>query len=94
MSQRFDKRWAKWIEAKRKGAGLTRKELALVAGIDQSYITLFERDGLLPSHGVANSLGWVFAGQSGEQADYDRTMLLAGYVPQQLQDQLLDKLAR
>jgi len=71
---RHSKQWADYCREIRKKAKLNRTKAAARIGIDSSYITLFERDGLIPRHEIVAKIG--------EALDNPRRAeLMAGYVP-------------
>lgn len=69
------KRWASYVQEKRREKRIPRYELATRAGIDPSYITLIERDGYIPRKdkviGLAHALG----------VSKDECLLYAGFAP-------------
>lgn len=67
--------WAKLVRENRKARGYNRRELAKVAFVDPSLITLIERDGHVPRRNVIESLAAALI------VDCDLALLVAGYAP-------------
>ena len=67
--------WANYIKEKRKEKHFTRRQLAGLAKIDPSYVTLIERDGFIPKRDKVISLASVM------DADVGEMLLMAGYSP-------------
>ena len=66
--------WADYVRLKRKEKQFTRRYVAEVAGIDPGYVTLIERDGLIPSRAVAAKIGKALGNEH-------ETLIVAGFVP-------------
>lgn len=65
-------RWGRYVAEIRVRRGLTRYQLADLADIDSSYVTVIERDGYIPSREVVKSMAKAlgvdvdfFSGQAG-----------------------------
>lgn len=71
-------KWGDWVREARKQNDLSMRELAALAQIDPSYLTLIERDGYVPKRYVTESLVESLTPDKREQ---DKGMLLAGYSP-------------
>lgn len=67
--------WANYIRDKRKKRGFTRRHLAILAKIDPSYMTLIERDGIVPKRDKVIALADVM------DIDVGDMLLMAGYAP-------------
>ncbi len=67
--------WANYVKEKRKSKNFTRRQLAMLAKIDPSYMTLIERDGFVPKRDKVISLASVVDCDPGEM------LLMAGYSP-------------
>lgn len=71
-------KWANYIRMNRKSQDLTLRQLAEMANIDASYLTLIERDGYVPRRdkvlAISKALG----------LDSDRSLLEAGYAPERI----------
>lgn len=79
--------WANYVKERRKAKQLTRRKLAELAKIDPSYVTLIERDGYVPRKDKVLEIARAI------QADVDRTLLVAGYAPEQIPvGDLLDRI--
>jgi transcriptional regulator with XRE-family HTH domain len=79
--------WANYVKERRKARQLTRRKLAELAKIDPSYVTLIERDGYVPRKDKVLEIARAI------QADVDRTLLVAGYAPEQIPvDDLLERI--
>lgn len=71
--------WADFVSQNRKSQGMTRRKLAETAGIDPSYITLIEKNGVIPRKDKVIRLAEAL------NQDTDAALLLAGYAPKNLQ---------
>jgi transcriptional regulator with XRE-family HTH domain len=67
--------WAAYVKEHRRTRRITRREMARLASIDPSYVTLIERDGMVPRQDVVCRLGRALL------LDEDRTLVAAGYAP-------------
>ena len=67
-------RWGTYVARKRATLGLTKRQLAMQARIDPSYLTLVERDGVIPNRDKVAMLGKIFG-------DQDAALLMAGFAP-------------
>ncbi|MBQ7568409.1 helix-turn-helix transcriptional regulator [bacterium] len=68
--------WGSYVRMGRKKQGMTLRQVAAIAGIDASYITLIERDGYIPKRDK------VIALAKSLDLDVDRALLEAGYAPE------------
>lgn len=71
--------WRAWILDRRKHFELTKRELAEMVGINASYVTLFERDGYVPSRAIVQAIGELFGCP-------DVALANAGYVPDSIRE--------
>lgn len=67
-------RWGTYVARKRAQLGLTRRQLAMQARMDASYLTLIERDGTIPTREKVDALGKIFG-------DRNAALLMAGFAP-------------
>lgn len=70
--------WSRWLKEARDRKGLTKREVAKLADIDPSYMTLLEKDGLIPKPDVAIR---VIANLTSDPIEADTMMLLIGFAP-------------
>lgn len=69
------KEWAEFVKENRIQSKMTKRQLALKADVDPSYITLIERDGFVPKPRIVLNLAVVM------YLDMDLTLMKAGYAP-------------
>jgi len=72
---RFCKTYKKWVNDCRVKRRLTRARIAQSASIDNSYVTMIARDGMIPSREVSAAIGQTLCN------DPEEGMIRAGYVP-------------
>lgn len=74
MDYKHKRKWGHWVQRKRKAKDLTRRDLAELASIDPSYMTLIERDGFVPRRDTVERIGAALYLR-------DEAMFRAGYLP-------------
>jgi transcriptional regulator with XRE-family HTH domain len=72
----------------------SRRDVAYLAGIDPSYITLIEKSGSVPSRKFMHKIVWALESLGAEAQETNILWLSAGYVPPQLDHDLLTLLSR
>lgn len=77
MSTRVPK-WGRFVSLLREKAGLSRRQLALLAGIDPSYMTLIENSGQVPKGDIADK---ILQAVTRDKLKQDQGMMLAGFAP-------------
>ncbi len=70
--------WANFVKMHRKRQGLTLRQLGHLAGIDGSYVTLIERDGVVPRKDKVLALARALG------VNEDHMLLEAGYAPESI----------
>ncbi len=73
--------WGKWVKDKRNAQILTRKELADLAQMDASYITLIERDGYVPRRPFVTRIGMALGDANG-------ALVAAGFIPPEMSSRI------
>jgi transcriptional regulator with XRE-family HTH domain len=69
-----DKRFAKLVTRARKEHDLTNKEIAEQIGVDQSLMTLIQKNGHVPNHDICLRLAAVLG------INEDSFLVMAGYA--------------
>lgn len=70
-------KWAKFLKEKQRSSELTGRELAQLAAINESYLTLMKRDGYVPKRHIAARIGLAFGCP-------DEVLIACGYLPPSL----------
>lgn len=78
-----DKRFAKLVTRARKEHDLTNKEIAEQIGVDQSLLTLIQKNGHVPSHDVCVRLASALG------INEDAFLVMAGYANERIRSVFL-----
>lgn len=73
-----NKIWANFVAEHRKQLGLTKRNLAELANIDASYVTLIENRGCTPRRDKVIKIAKAL------KTNIEQTLLVAGYAPDKL----------
>lgn len=76
--------WSALVVALRQKNKLTARQVAETAGIDPSYVTKIEREGLVPRRDKVEALAKAL------NAEADGLLIAAGYAPKSLSQRSLD----
>lgn len=85
-------RWGAWVEQARKRAGMTKRDVAKAGQFDPSYLTLIERDGLVPTRKLTSV---IVSALTHDKCEQDVGMVAAGYAPYNVSfSELVDAVVR